>query len=105
MPVYAASLEEVKEVVEADGAFEMKTLEMFRGGSPLVVSRPEEPAEVGKALANSCRTVCGVLVEAHLGEELSDELFDRLQRRGAAHAAHLLEHLQFYHIVASLTIR
>ncbi|XP_077229745.1 IAA carboxylmethyltransferase 1 [Tasmannia lanceolata] len=104
IPVYAASLQDFKEVVEADGSFTINKLEMFRGGSPLIVSRPDDAKEVGRALANSCRTVSGVLVDAQIGEELSNELFALLERRATSHAAELLEQLQFYHIVASLSL-
>ncbi|KAL0306320.1 UNVERIFIED_CONTAM: Indole-3-acetate O-methyltransferase 1 [Sesamum radiatum] len=40
IPVYAPSLEDFKEVVEADGSFIVNKLEVFRGGSPLVVNHP-----------------------------------------------------------------
>lgn len=105
IPVYAASVQDFKEVVEADGSFVTQKLEIFSGGSPLVLDQPEDAAEVGRALLNSCRAVCGVLVDAHLGERLSDELFARLERRATSHARELVEHLQFYHIVASLSLR
>ncbi|XP_058070788.1 indole-3-acetate O-methyltransferase 1 [Magnolia sinica] len=105
IPVYAASLQDFKEVVESDGSFSINKLEIFRGGSPLVLNRPDDAAEVGRALANSCRAVCGVLVDAHLGDQLSNELFDRLERRATIHARELVEHLQFFHIVASLSLR
>ncbi|KAK6946998.1 SAM dependent carboxyl methyltransferase [Dillenia turbinata] len=79
-------------------------LEVFRGGSPLVVDQPDDPAKVGKALATTCRTVSGVLVDAHIGERLSEDLFARIERRGASHSKELLEKLQFFHIVASLSL-
>ena len=104
IPVYAPSLQDFKEVVEANGSFAINKLEVFRGGSPLVVSRPDDAAEVGQALANSCRSVCGVLVEAHIGDRLGDELFLRVERRATSHAKDLLEQLQFFHIVASLSL-
>lgn len=104
IPVYAPSLQDFREVVEANGSFAINKLEVFRGGSPLVVSRPDDATEVGRALANSCRSVCGVLVEAHIGERLGDELFLRVERRGTSHAKELLEQLQFFHIVASLSL-
>nr|GLL17663.1 indole-3-acetate O-methyltransferase 1 [Ipomoea trifida] len=103
IPVYAPSLQDFKEVVEADGSFHINKLQVFRGGSPLVVSHPEDAAEVGRALANSCRSVSGVLVDAHIGEQLSEELFSRVARRATSHAKELLEQLQFFHIVASLS--
>ncbi|KAL6010263.1 Indole-3-acetate O-methyltransferase 1 [Asimina triloba] len=105
IPVYAASLKDFKEVVESEGSFCIDKLDMFLGGSPLVVDCPDDAAEVGRALANSCRAVCGVLVDAHLGHHLSDELFHRLERRAAIHANQLLHYLQFFHIVASLSLR
>ncbi|KAF6159191.1 hypothetical protein GIB67_032808 [Kingdonia uniflora] len=104
IPVFASSLQEFKEVVETNGSFTINKLELFRGGSPLVVDQPDEPTEVGRALANSCRSVCGVLVDAHIGDQLSDELFARLEIRGTRNAKELLEQLQFFHIVASLSL-
>ncbi|KAJ8766584.1 hypothetical protein K2173_023831 [Erythroxylum novogranatense] len=103
IPVYAPSLQEFKEVVEANGSYTINKLEIFKGGSPLVVNHPDDAAEVGRALANSCRSVSGVLVDAHIGDRLSEELFLRVERRGTNHAKELVEKLQFYHIVASLS--
>lgn len=102
--MYAPSLQDFKEVVEADGSFAINKLQVFKGGSPLVVNQPDDAAEVGRALANSCRSVSGVLVDAHIGDKLSEELFSRVERRGTSHAKVLLEQLQFFHIVASLSL-
>ncbi|KAG2678155.1 hypothetical protein I3843_12G132900 [Carya illinoinensis] len=104
IPVYAPSLQDFKEVVEADGSFSINKLEVFKGGSPLVVSQPDDAAEVGRALANCCRSVSGVLVDAHIGDRFSEELFLRVERRATSHAKDLLEQLQFFHIVASLSL-
>ncbi|XP_074290826.1 indole-3-acetate O-methyltransferase 1-like [Silene latifolia] len=104
IPVYAPSLQDFREVVESNGSFAINKLELFRGGSPLVVSQPDNEAEVGQALATSCRSVCGVLVDAHIGDRLSSELFTRVEHRGMSHAKELLEQLQFFHIVASLSL-
>lgn len=103
IPVYAPSLQDFKEVVEANGSFTINKLEVFRGGSPLVVNQPDDSTEVGRALANSCRSVCGVLVDAHIGDRLSHELFLRVENRATSHAKEILEQLQFFHIVASLS--
>ncbi|GFP87513.1 indole-3-acetate o-methyltransferase 1 [Phtheirospermum japonicum] len=104
IPVYAASLDEFKEIVETEGSFVINKLEVFRGGSPLVVNHPDDGAEIGQALANTCRSVSGVLVDAHIGDHLSDVLFSRVAARGTSHANELKEQLQFSHIVASLTL-
>ncbi|AET00606.1 putative indole-3-acetate O-methyltransferase [Medicago truncatula] len=103
IPVYAPSMQDFKEVVEANGSFVINKLEVFKGGSPLVLNKPDDANEVGRALANSCRTVCGVLVDAHIGDNLSEELFLRVERRATNRAKELLEKLQFFHIVASLS--
>ncbi|MCD7459212.1 Indole-3-acetate O-methyltransferase 1 [Datura stramonium] len=104
IPVYAPSIQDFKEVVEANGSFTINKLQVFRGGSPLVVNHPEDAAEVGRALAISCRSVSGVLVDAHIGEQLGDQLFARVERRASRHAKELIEKLQFFHIVASLSL-
>ncbi|CAH8387795.1 unnamed protein product [Eruca vesicaria subsp. sativa] len=103
IPVFAPSLQDFKEVVEADGSFTIEKLVVYKGGSPLVVSEPDDASEVGRAFASSCRSVAGVLVEAHIGEELSNELFSRVERRATIHAKDVLVNLQFFHIVASLS--
>ncbi|XP_076907523.1 indole-3-acetate O-methyltransferase 1-like [Bidens hawaiensis] len=105
IPVYAPSLLDFKEMVEANGSFSIKKLEVFQGGSPLVVSRPDDAVEVGRALANSCRSVSGVLVDAHIGDKLGNELFLRVANRATYKAEEMLENLQFFHIVASLSLK
>lgn len=104
IPVYAPSLQEFREVVESNCSFTINKLEVVRGGSPLVVNHPEDATEISQALTNSCRSVIGVLVDAHIGEELSEELFIRVGRRVVRHARELMEQLQFFHIVASLSL-
>ncbi|XP_034212892.1 indole-3-acetate O-methyltransferase 1-like [Prunus dulcis] len=91
IPVYASSLQDFKEVVEVDGSFTINKLEIFKGGSPFVVNQPDDAAEVGRALANSCRSVSGVLVDAHIGDHLGNELFSRVEKRGTSQAKELLE--------------
>lgn len=68
-----------------------------------MVNQPDDATEVGRALANSCRSVAGVLVDAHIGDKLSEKLFLRVEQRATLHAKELLEKLQFFHIVASLS--
>ncbi|BAF16089.1 indole-3-acetate O-methyltransferase 1 [Oryza sativa Japonica Group] len=104
IPVYAPSLQEFRDVVRADGAFAIDRLELVRGGSPLVVDRPDDAAEVGRAMANSCKAVAGVLVDAHIGERRGAQLFERLERRAARHARELVEKMHFFHVVCSLSL-
>ncbi|KAL8462437.1 hypothetical protein ACS0TY_032641 [Phlomoides rotata] len=98
IPIYAASVEEMKEVVESEGSFMIKRLEVFRG-CPLAVSNPDDAAEVGLALANSCRSVCNCLVEAHIGVDLCNYLFSRFAKRATNQFSNLPH---FDHVLASL---
>ncbi|CAL2254649.1 unnamed protein product [Prunus armeniaca] len=104
IPVYASSLQDFREVVEADGSFTINKLEIFKGGSPIVVNQPDDAAEVGRALANTCRSATGVLIDAHIGEHLGNELFSRVEQRSSRHAKELLEHIQMFYIVASISL-
>lgn len=103
--MYAPSLEDFKKVVESEGTFKINNIQVFRGGSPLVLNHPDDAAEVGRGLANVCRSVVGVLVDAHIGDHLSEELFSRVEKRATNHAKEIVEHLQFFHIVASLSLK
>ncbi|KAL6975247.1 Indole-3-acetate O-methyltransferase 1 [Sarracenia purpurea var. burkii] len=104
IPLYAPSLQDFEEVVKADGSFIINKLEVVKGGSPLVVNDPNNADEVAQALVNNCRSVSGVLVDAHIGDQLGEELFSRVEKRAASRAEELLEQLQFFHIVASLSL-
>ncbi|BBH01992.1 hypothetical protein Prudu_012423 [Prunus dulcis] len=92
IPVYASSLQDFRE------------LEIFKGGSPIVVNQPDDAAEVGRALANTCRSATGVLIDAHIGEHLGNELFSRVEQRSSRHAKELMEHIQMFYIVASISL-
>uniref|UniRef100_A0A0D9WAU3 Jasmonate O-methyltransferase n=1 Tax=Leersia perrieri TaxID=77586 RepID=A0A0D9WAU3_9ORYZ len=104
VPVYAPSIGEFRDAVRRDGAFAIERLELVRGGSPLVVERTDDAAEVGRAMARSCRAVAGVLVDAHIGERRGAALFERMERRAARHAGELVEKMSFFHVVCSLSL-
>ncbi|KAL6283714.1 hypothetical protein ACE6H2_014643 [Prunus campanulata] len=104
IPVYSSSLQDFREVVEADGSFTINKLEIFKGGNSIVVNQPDDAAEVGRAFANTCRSAVGVLIDAHIGEHLGNELFSRVEQRSLRHAKELLEHIQMFYIVASISL-
>lgn len=103
VPVFAPTVGEFRGVVEKENSFEIKKVDIFRGGSPLVVQCAEDRQELGRAFTNSCRCVCGVLVDDHIGKDLSEKLFNRMEKRAIEHAEALLEDLEFFHVVAALT--
>ncbi|KAK3143438.1 hypothetical protein QOZ80_4AG0300310 [Eleusine coracana subsp. coracana] len=103
VPLYAPTLDEFREVVEADGAFEINRLEMVMG-SPPVVDRPDDPADVGRTVAKNVRSFIGKLVDAHVGKAVADELFARLRRRAEERAPELMEEMRLPHVVCSLSL-
>ncbi|CAN6229957.1 unnamed protein product [Urochloa humidicola] len=86
-----------------DGSFRINRLELVMG-SPPAVDRPDDPASVGRTVANNERSLLGALVDAHVGKALGDQLFDRLRRRAEERAQELMEEMRFPHVVCSLSL-
>ena len=103
VPVYAPTLEEFREAVDADGSFRITRLELVTGPPP-AVDRPDDPAAVGRTMAKNVRSVLGVLVDAHVGAALGGELFDRLRRRAEGRAQEMMKKMRFPHVVCSLSL-
>ncbi|KAF8660342.1 hypothetical protein HU200_057922 [Digitaria exilis] len=103
VPVYAPTLEEFREVVDADGSFRINRLELVMG-SPPVVDHPGDASDVGRTVANNERSLLGALVDAHVGKALCDELFDKLRCRAEERAKELMEEMRFPHVVCSLSL-
>nr|CAB3488594.1 unnamed protein product [Digitaria exilis] len=103
VPVYAPTLEEFREVVDADGSFQINRLELVMG-SPPVVDHPGDAIDVSRTVANNERSLLGALVDAQVGKALCDELFLRLQRRAEERAQELMEEMRFPHVVCSLSL-
>ncbi|KAF8660343.1 hypothetical protein HU200_057923 [Digitaria exilis] len=108
VPLYAPTLEEVREAVDdAGGAFRINRLEMVMGSPPVVVDAgadDDDPAAVGRTVANNVRSFVGALVDAHVGKAMADELFDRLRRRAEGQARELMAELRLPHVVCSLSL-
>nr|CAB3488596.1 unnamed protein product [Digitaria exilis] len=107
VPLYAPTLEEVREAVDdAGGAFRINRLEMVTGSPPVVVDGggDDDPAAVGRTVANNVRSFVGALVDAHVGKAMADELFDRLRRRAEGRARELMAELRLPHVVCSLSL-
>lgn len=74
-----------------DGSFQINRLE-------LVMGSPDDAGVVGRTVANNDRSLLGVLVDAHVGKLLCDELFLRLQRWAEERAQ---EDMRFPHVVCA----
>ncbi|KAF0890988.1 hypothetical protein E2562_005097 [Oryza meyeriana var. granulata] len=104
VPSYAATLEEFREAVDADGSFEVNRLELVMGSRVAVDDEPDDRRAVGRRVANNQRSIFGPLVEAHIGMALADVLFARVQSRAEARAVELVDEMRVHmHIVCSLT--
>ncbi|XP_006652977.3 indole-3-acetate O-methyltransferase 1-like [Oryza brachyantha] len=104
VPLYAATVEEFREAVDADGSFEINRLELVMGSLPAVDVGPADRGAVGRTAANFLRALLGPLVDAHVGRAVADELFVRVQRRGEARAEELVDGMRFPHILCSLSL-
>ncbi|GLJ05511.1 hypothetical protein SUGI_0019350 [Cryptomeria japonica] len=88
LPWYFPNSSEVRKAVEECGAFEIETMEVCQG----VPSMSEEefehwvknPNMFAKMKANLVKSFVGSLVEAHIGIECSEMLFQRFEQRAAA---------------------
>uniref|UniRef100_A0A0D9WAV6 Jasmonate O-methyltransferase n=1 Tax=Leersia perrieri TaxID=77586 RepID=A0A0D9WAV6_9ORYZ len=97
VPVYAATLEEFRETIDANGSFQVNRLELVMGIPP-VVNNPKDRRAVGLTVANYLRSLLGPLVDANVGRALADELFIRVQRHAEVRTEGLLDEMHFPHI-------
>uniref|UniRef100_A0A0E0PX51 Jasmonate O-methyltransferase n=1 Tax=Oryza rufipogon TaxID=4529 RepID=A0A0E0PX51_ORYRU len=106
IPSYAATLEEFRESVDADGSFAVNRLEHVMGGRLAVDDDPhDDRCAVGRRVANNQRSIFGPLVEAHIGRALADELFVRMERRAEELSDELVDEMGVrFHILCSLSL-
>ncbi|KAB2010033.1 hypothetical protein ES319_D10G208300v1 [Gossypium barbadense] len=93
LPHYTPCKEEIAEIVEREGSFDIKRLQVFEANPSAVLSREEQLhnqdldfnvyLEMGKKTANSVRAISEPLLCSHFGDAIMDNLFRRL----ASHAA------------------
>uniref|UniRef100_A0A0E0GY78 Jasmonate O-methyltransferase n=1 Tax=Oryza nivara TaxID=4536 RepID=A0A0E0GY78_ORYNI len=104
IPSYAATLEEFREAVDADGSFAVNRLEHVMGSRLAVDDDPHDRRAVGRRVANNQRSIFGPLVEAHVGRALTDELFARMERRAEELSNELVDEMGVHYIVCSLSL-
>ncbi|EEE65612.1 hypothetical protein OsJ_21161 [Oryza sativa Japonica Group] len=105
IPSYAATLEEFREAVDADGSFAVNRLEHVMGSRLAVADDPHDRCVVGRRVANNQRSIFGPLVEAHISRALADKLFVRMERRTRELADELGDEMGVhFHIVCSLSL-
>ncbi|KAK8671285.1 hypothetical protein V6N13_037883 [Hibiscus sabdariffa] len=111
LPLYSPCKEEIAEIVEREGSFEIDSLQVFEVDNDGLLRQQhrnkdlgfkELCMEMGKDVANIARAVFEPMICSHFGDAIIDKLFVRL----AALAAEALSHRMNFNqanIVVSLT--
>nr|QRX38995.1 gibberellic acid methyltransferase [Phoenix dactylifera] len=107
IPAYMRSIEEIKKAFDRCTGFEIQQLEFFRISEHSKEKQEEwmrDPVSYGRAKANLVRATLKPIVEAHLGQILSEELFKRFEKRAAEDIA-MLQKTCFYGVIVVCAIR
>ncbi|PKI65591.1 hypothetical protein CRG98_013984 [Punica granatum] len=108
IPAYMRSMEEVERAMLKCGGFEIQKMEYKRIREHSDQKKREElitdPVSHGRAKANLVRATLGPIVEAHIGPHLSEELFQRFERRVSSDVS-LLRKTCFYGVIIVCAIR
>lgn len=93
IPLYSASVEEVRQLVEAEGSFILNKLETFTVDGN--VHSIDDPSNRAKFLAESIRVVFESLLANAFGADIIDGLFFRFEARIHEHitAGQTIEYL------------
>nr|GMD74457.1 salicylate carboxymethyltransferase-like [Ipomoea batatas] len=93
-PIYWASPNEVKMVVEKEGSFSIEYLENF-----MYDLENEKHIDPGNFHVNSFRAVLEPIVASHFGEGITEEIFKR-QKTLTLESIHELEKVRFFNVVS-----
>nr|GMD75927.1 salicylate carboxymethyltransferase-like [Ipomoea batatas] len=94
-PIYWASPNEVKMVVEKEGSFSIEYLENFMYD----LENEKHIKDPGNFLVNSFRAVIEPIVASHFGEGITEEIFKR-QKTLILEFIHELEKVRFFNVVS-----
>ncbi|KAJ0020851.1 hypothetical protein Pint_31494 [Pistacia integerrima] len=107
IPAYMRSMEEVERGMKRCGGFEIEKMEYRR-----IVEHSEEkqkewmrdPVSYGRAKTNMLRAALRPILQAHLGPYLSDQFFNRFEKRVSSDL-NLLHKTCFYGVIVVFAIR
>ncbi|WCJ33642.1 S-adenosyl-L-methionine-dependent methyltransferases superfamily protein [Euphorbia peplus] len=77
VPIYVPTTNEVLELVEGNGCFNIEKIELFNH----VVSDVDHTTTIGNEWAMQLRAIAEGVVSKYFGNEIMDELFDRFSRK------------------------
>ncbi|MBA0586709.1 hypothetical protein Gorai_017439 [Gossypium raimondii] len=84
LPYYAASTEEIKSVIEAEGSFKLQNMEVFNVDWDDYIKKADTKQVVDKTtratmIAKDIRAVGEPILGSHFGEDIMDDLFRRFK--------------------------
>ncbi|XVF00363.1 hypothetical protein REPUB_Repub03eG0278900 [Reevesia pubescens] len=110
LPLYTPCKEEVAEIVEMEGSFDINKLQVFEVESDPLISRDEDEQlskniyiKIGKNVANTVRAVFEPILCSHFGDAIIDKLFIRFATHVADGLIRNSKHHKRVNIVVSLT--
>ncbi|XP_015868448.3 S-adenosyl-L-methionine:benzoic acid/salicylic acid carboxyl methyltransferase 1 isoform X2 [Ziziphus jujuba] len=104
LPYYAASKEEVQKLIEEEGSFELKNLEVFKMDWDTYLKKANSKLDEQQRAAiitSHIRAVGEPFLAAHFGEAAMDELFSRFKDNVLHHM--VWETCEYVNLVISLT--
>jgi len=105
LPFFSPTIEEFKALVKTAGSFTLQRCEVLTGET---VGRVEykrgDCGLLGRQLAMQYRNGLETMTEAHIGEEMTDKLFERVEKRGAEKSDEWITQMEsFTQLLAVLT--
>jgi len=106
LPIYHPTIEEVKQVIEAEGSFTLQTLKTFKIGWDANLQQDIDDYVLdskmkGEFIAKYHRAIFEPLLIAEFGENILDEIFSRFAK--LVEQLLELERLEFTNIVLFMT--
>ena len=88
LPFYAATLEEFKGLIEAEGSFELKKIEIFKNDWDTYIKKANSGLDKqarAAIIANDMRAVGEPILVSQFGEAIMDDLFRRVKEEVLDH--------------------
>lgn len=84
LPFFSPTIEEFKSIVKTSGSFTLQRCEVLRGeAAGMPDNKREDCGLLGRQLSQQYRNGLETMIEAHIGADMADELFQRVEKRGA----------------------
>lgn len=84
LPFFSPTTEEFKMIVKTAESFTLQRCEVLRGeAAGMVDAKREDCGLLGRQISMQYRNGLETMTEAHIGAEMTDKLFQRLEKRGA----------------------